>query len=397
MTIDLSAGPSWPSAVPSITPDSPARDQGAGVRPRRRHRRQTFSGPVPAAGRRGRARRHPEAAALRPGGEGHDRRQPADDRLHARQRHAAQRSRPTATATSAFTPPDSGNWLLIAYWQRGSGQKPEGSSHTTPDSYVIDHFSKAGTSAITDFWDQHILTPAIRGLLKDAGGAFFEDSLELETTRRCGRPASPTAFEQQIGYSLLPYLPLAVKQARRRSSTTTATQRPRPARHQPRPHQPLQREPHQAAEGVGERARPQAARPALRPADRRDAGERAGGHPRGRVARLQEPRRLPPPGRRARPRGQHDPLQRGGRDRQRRLQHDVGTELRKLAPKFAGGRQPEHLPRLQLPDHASARWPGFPRSARTTAPPATASRGARASRPGSTPRTSPATSPATSR
>jgi hypothetical protein len=48
MTVDLTAGPSWPSAVPSITPDSPAAikelaygiaDVAAG---------QTFTGPAPA-------------------------------------------------------------------------------------------------------------------------------------------------------------------------------------------------------------------------------------------------------------------------------------------------------------------------------------------------------------
>ena len=90
--------------------------------------------------------------------------------------------------------------------------------------------------------------------------------------RRCGRPASLTAFEQRSATAYA--VPAAGGQAGRedRLQLRLRHQRPRPPRHQPRPHQPLQREPPQAAEGVGEHARPQAARPALRPADRRDAG-----------------------------------------------------------------------------------------------------------------------------
>ena len=172
--------------------------------------------------------------------------------------------------------------------------------------------------------------------------------------------ASPTAFEQPIGYSLPPYLPLVGQAGREdRLQLRLRHARPRAPRHQPRADQPLQREPPEAAEGVGERARPEAARPALRPADRRDAGERAAGHPRGRVARLQEPRRLPPPGRRARPGRQHDPLQRGGRDRQRRLQHDVGAELRKLAPEFAAGVNQNIFHGFCYATSPEARWPGF--------------------------------------
>ena len=78
---------------------------------------------------------------------------------------------------------------------------------------MIDHFSRTGTSAITDFWDQHILTPELRGLIKDAGNSFFEDSLELETTSTLWTPDFANAFEQQMGYSLIPYLPLIVKQS----------------------------------------------------------------------------------------------------------------------------------------------------------------------------------------
>ena len=116
-----------------------------------------------------------------------------------------------ADGTVSWTAPADGNWILISYFERGSGQKPEGSAHTTPDSYVIDHFSQTGTKAITDYWDEHILTPTVRSLLKDAGGALFEDSLELETDSALWTPGFADAFQQQLGYSLLPYLPLVAK------------------------------------------------------------------------------------------------------------------------------------------------------------------------------------------
>ncbi|MEV7990579.1 hypothetical protein AB0O67_01315 [Streptomyces sp. NPDC086077] len=43
-----------------------------------------------------------------------------------------------------WTAPDDGApWLVIAYWERGSGQRPEGPHHTDPLSYVVGHFRPA--------------------------------------------------------------------------------------------------------------------------------------------------------------------------------------------------------------------------------------------------------------
>ena len=110
---------------------------------------------------------------------------------------------------------------------------------------------------------------------------------------------------------------------------------------------------------MGERARPQAARPALRPADRRDAGVRAARHPRGRVARLQEPRRLQ--------------RQAGARDLAGNtiLSNEAGataggaysttweTELRKLAPEFAAGVNQNVFHGFSYATTPESRWPGF--------------------------------------
>ncbi|MDA0184268.1 glycosyl hydrolase [Solirubrobacter phytolaccae] len=210
MTMDFASGPSWPSAVPSITPDS-----GSAIKELAYGRAtitggQTFSGPAPApviapaSGVTTKQLRYVQALKIATAGN-------PPSTAYTLDKASLVNLTPDGENVT-FTPPDSGNWLLIAYWERGSGQKPEGSNHTTPDSYVVDHFSKAGTAAITDFWDGHILTPTIRSLIKDAGGAFFEDSLEIETDATIWTPEFADAFEAQLGYSLIPYLPLIVKQ-----------------------------------------------------------------------------------------------------------------------------------------------------------------------------------------
>ena len=91
------------------------------------------------------------------------------------------------------------------------GQKPEGGAHTTPDAYVIDHFSQAGTKASTDFWDGEHPHAVVRSLIHDAGGALFEDSLELETT--LGAVDARVHRRLPVAPRLLaaPLLPLAAK------------------------------------------------------------------------------------------------------------------------------------------------------------------------------------------
>ncbi|MEV1024856.1 glycosyl hydrolase [Streptomyces sp. NPDC050264] len=207
VVVDLTIGPAWPAAVPSITPDDKAAAQElahgiAVVEPG-----TAYEGPVPAA--------------VNPPEDG-----VTDQRLFLVQAvRVTAGGSPTAvpvpldqdTVTDvtdrvtggrlAWTPPaDGAAWLLVAYWERGSGQRPEGRDHTTPLAYVVDHFSDAGTRAVTDFWEEHILTPSIRGLLKATGGTLFEDSIEIETDATLWTPALPAEFERRMGYSLLPYL-----------------------------------------------------------------------------------------------------------------------------------------------------------------------------------------------
>ncbi|MFC5828196.1 glycosyl hydrolase [Nonomuraea insulae] len=202
ITIDLTIGPSWPAAVPTITPSSPAAAKELA------HGSVTvagaYSGPVPPPAVAG----HPEhelllvqAARIDPANNTRD-----ETGLDP----ASVVNVPVTGATITWTAPDEGEWLLISYWQRGSGQRPESGPHTAPESYVVDHFSRAGTQAVIDFWESNLLTPAIRKLLRRAGGALFEDSIEIESDALPWTPGLPAEFERRRGYALAPFLPVIV-------------------------------------------------------------------------------------------------------------------------------------------------------------------------------------------
>ena len=110
----------------------------------------------------------------------------------------------------SWTAPAEGTWMLMASWQRGTGQLPVvfTFSNVRP-GYVVDHFSRTGTQAGIDFWETDVLTPAMRDALRDAGGDFFEDSLELNSNG-AWTPRLLQEFEERRGYDLTPYLPVLI-------------------------------------------------------------------------------------------------------------------------------------------------------------------------------------------
>lgn len=112
--------------------------------------------------------------------------------------------------TLDWTAPDDGTWVLISSWQRGTGQQSVvyGYNNVTP-GVVTDHFSRAGADAGVDYWNEHVLTPAMRASLKAAGGDIFEDSLELNS-RFHWTPELLDEFQKRRGYDLRPYLPILV-------------------------------------------------------------------------------------------------------------------------------------------------------------------------------------------
>jgi hypothetical protein len=107
--------------------------------------------------------------------------------------------------------PAGATWVLLPTWRRGSGQEPEAGPHTAPRAYVVDHFSSRGAQAVIDIWQSRVLDGELRTLLRAAGGYLFEDSLEIETDATIWTPEFLDVFEASRGYDLRPWLPFVLE------------------------------------------------------------------------------------------------------------------------------------------------------------------------------------------
>ncbi|MFE6520597.1 glycosyl hydrolase [Streptomyces sp. NPDC057794] len=209
LTVDLTLGPSWPAAVPGVTPDDEAAAQELAHGRASVAAGTTYRGPVPepvhaaAPGVTRRTLLAVQAARVEPANA--TRKETGLDPASVRDLTSTVRD-----GALTWTAPADGDWVLVSYWQRGSGQQPESGPHSSPAAYVVDHFSPVGTEAVTGFWERGLLTNTVRRLLRAAGGAFFEDSIELETDALVWTSALPAAFEKRTGRPLLPCLPVLV-------------------------------------------------------------------------------------------------------------------------------------------------------------------------------------------
>lgn len=208
ITIDVTAGPSWPAAVPTVQADSPVASHELAHGLATVAAGETYDAALP----------EPVVQAAT-----------SVTRKTLVRVQAVKLVTPTAKESvldSAslidltdqvvggrikWTAPAEGSWILLAYWERGSGQMPEAGPHTSPDSYVIDHFSRAATDTLTKYWDKRILSPRIARLLRRAGNTFFEDSLEIETHATIWTPGFLETFRKNRGYDLAPYLPIMLE------------------------------------------------------------------------------------------------------------------------------------------------------------------------------------------
>lgn len=111
--------------------------------------------------------------------------------------------------------PPGGHWIIIAYWQRGTGQTSalavmkQNPAASAPQAYVPDHFADAGSQAVTGYWEANLLNPTLKGLIRQHGRDLFEDSLELDAHLNW-TPGLPDAFAQRRGYRMEPLLPLII-------------------------------------------------------------------------------------------------------------------------------------------------------------------------------------------
>ncbi|KAF2643404.1 hypothetical protein P280DRAFT_394111 [Massarina eburnea CBS 473.64] len=112
-----------------------------------------------------------------------------------------------------WTPPDSSKaWRIFSIWEAYTNQRScDGGLNATDilgnGSWIVDHFSKAGASRTTDFWDQYIISDSgIADLLRTVGKYVWEDSMEILSTLYW-TPGLLARFNETMGYDLLPYVP----------------------------------------------------------------------------------------------------------------------------------------------------------------------------------------------
>ena len=211
--IDITVGPSWPAAVSTIAPDDDAActelahglaNLAAGA---------TYDGPVPAAvlhaedavteqtlvalqaHRYTAVDQHARAATGRP-------------RLLRRPARPGRRRPHHLDGAVGARRRVLGAAVLLA---ARIAQEPEAAPHTSPRSYVVDHFSALGSQAVVDLWEDKVLDRELRGLLGSAGGYLFEDSLEIETEATIWTPKMFEEFEKRAGYDLRPWLPVVME------------------------------------------------------------------------------------------------------------------------------------------------------------------------------------------
>ena len=207
--IDITVGPSWPAAVPTVTPDDDAACTELAHGQVAVTGGATFDGPVPdpvvAPSSASTVRHLVAVQAFRTVGAPVKGLQTLDAASYLDLTSSVSGGRVTWTA------PAGGDWVVLSYWRRGSAQEPEAGPHTSPRSYVVDHFSAAGSGAVVGFWKDRILDAELRRLLAKAGGYLFEDSLEIESGATIWTPRMLEEFSRRAGYDLLPYLPVVLE------------------------------------------------------------------------------------------------------------------------------------------------------------------------------------------
>jgi len=235
----LTMGPHWPTGIPGIVPDDDAASKELVHGEYRLSGGQSYSGPVPPP-----LQAKPSGATA-----GQNENPPVTPKLIAVQAmrivEAIDGAPPVldpATLTDLrahvagdrldWIPPARGDWIILGFWARGTGQiqnmftmNKATSMLASPTPYVLDIYGPAAVRALTEYWDRHLLPPSIRSLMRQTGGTFFEDSLEMAAA--C--PWTPTALEaftERRGYDLKPYLALLVSRQPSMAETILSPGRP---------------------------------------------------------------------------------------------------------------------------------------------------------------------------
>jgi hypothetical protein len=228
LTVDITVGPHWPSALPTVTPQSDAAAKEMV------HGKTIVSGgatyqgavPDPVADPSGVTDGNPDPdvktellAVLAARCISSCTTDDSDSSIALSKSSVVDLTDQVSDDQITWTAPSGGSWVLLAFYGRTTGQivnmydrNTENSPVTSPRSYVVDHFGSEGSQAVIDYWNETLLTPQVLNGLRETGGSIFEDSLELKALQYWTDDAFDT-FTENRGYSVLKYLPVLMYQS----------------------------------------------------------------------------------------------------------------------------------------------------------------------------------------
>lgn len=109
-----------------------------------------------------------------------------------------------------------GDMLVIACYCRGTGQTKSGGgiwSVMVGETYVANYLIKEGAQAVTNYWNEHILSDSeLRELISEngakVGGSIFEDSIELSSNNCLWAKGFTQLLNDRLDYDVKKYIPL---------------------------------------------------------------------------------------------------------------------------------------------------------------------------------------------
>lgn len=197
MTVDFTNGPSWPIAMPSIkSADDPAALYELTYGSQSVAGGELFSGVVPQRHKKrkeGTTKLIAVLAYRTPGKKVLDFSSMVD--LTSR---TVIDTQDNSKSTVQFQAPEGKDpWTILTFWEQPAAQKIDG-------LYVIDHFGRAGTAAVEDYWEHQALTSL--GNRIEPVRSIFNDSLEYAVSMEWTRTMRDS-FRAAKGYDIVPYLP----------------------------------------------------------------------------------------------------------------------------------------------------------------------------------------------